>query len=311
MTWYVLRRVLQMIPVFFGATLLVYFMVFFMPGDPIAALGGDKPLPEAAQARLREEFNLDKPFLVQYFLYLANIFQGDLGSTFRGQSISGQLADAFPITIRLAIIAIVFEAVLGIAAGVISGLRKGTWIDTTFLMLSLLVIAVPTFVLGFVAQFVLGVQLRVMPVNVGRDPSWENLLVPGMVLGAVSFAYVLRLTRTQVAEVAAQDHVRTATAKGLPRHRVVTAHVLRNSLIPVITYIGIDLGMLMGGAIVTESIFNIPGIGFHLWDAIRAGENTKVVTIVTLLVTVFVIANLIVDILYALLDPRIRYVSKS
>ena len=136
-------------------------------------------------------------------------------------------------------------------------------------------------------------------------------MVPGMVLGAVSFAYVLRLTRTQVAEVASQDHVRTATAKGLGRGRVITTHVLRNSLIPVITYIGIDLGMLMGGAIVTESIFNIPGIGFHLFDAIRAGESTKVVTIVTLLVTVFVIANLVVDILYALLDPRIRYVSKA
>ncbi|MGO1285688.1 MAG: ABC transporter permease [Brachybacterium sp.] len=311
MTWYVLRRVLQMIPVFFGATLLVYFLVFYMPGDPVAALGGDKPLPEAAQIRLREEFNLDKPFLVQYFLYLANIFQGDLGTTFRGQPIADQLADAFPITVRLAIIAILFEAIFGIIAGVISGLRKGTWIDTTFLMVSLLVIAVPTFVLGFVAQFVLGVELGVMPVNVGRDPSWTNLLVPGMVLGAVSFAYVLRLTRTQVAEVASQDHVRTATAKGLSRGRVISAHVLRNSLIPVVTYIGIDLGMLMGGAIVTESIFNIPGIGFNLWDAIRAGENTKVVTIVTLLVAVFVIANLIVDILYALLDPRIRYVSKA
>src|SRR5690625_3517143 len=124
MTWYVLRRVLQMIPVFFGATFLVYFLVFFMPGDPIAALGGDKPLPEAAQIRLREEFNLDKPFLVQYFLYLANIFQGDLGSTFRGQSIASQLTDAFPITIRLALIAIIFETIFGILAGVISGLRK-------------------------------------------------------------------------------------------------------------------------------------------------------------------------------------------
>src|SRR5699024_4183455 len=162
---------------------------------PIAALGGDKPLPEAAQIRLREEFNLDKPFLVQYFMYLADIFQGDLGSTFRGQSIASQLTDAFPITIRLALIAIIFETIFGILAG----RRKRPWIDPTLLMASRLVIAVPTFVLGFVAQFVLGVQLQVMPVNVGRDPSWTNLLVPGMVLGAVSFAYVLRLTRTQVA----------------------------------------------------------------------------------------------------------------
>lgn len=311
MTWYILRRLLQMIPVFFGATLLVYFMVFSMPGDPIAALGGDKPLSPAVQERLRAEYNLDEPFIVQYLLYLKGIVTGDFGTTFSGRPIINDIRSAFPTTVRLAIIAVVFETVLGVIAGVISGLRKGTWIDSTLLFVSLLVVSVPTFVVGFVAQFVLGVKLQLVPINVGANISWVNLLLPGFVLGVLSFAYVLRLTRTQVIEVATADHVRTATAKGLSRGRVIVVHILRNSLIPVVTFIGMDLGALMGGAIVTEGIFNIPGLGFHLFDAIKRGESTKVVSLVTLLVIIFIISNLVVDLLYAALDPRIRYEAKK
>lgn len=307
MAWYVLRRVLQMIPVFFGATFLVYFLVFLMPGDPIAALGGNKPLSPAVQDRLRAEYNLDEPFIVQYLLYLQGLAQGDFGTTFAGRPVIDDIRSAFPITARLALVAITFEAILGIVGGVISGLRKGTWIDSTLLVTSILVIAIPTFVIGFVAQFVFGVQLGWVTINVGADTSWRNLLLPGMVLGAVSFAYVLRLTRTQITETMTADHVRTATAKGLSRPRVVTVHILRNSLIPVVTYLGVDLGQLMGGAIVTEGIFNIPGLGFHLFDAIQRGESTKMVSMVTLLVIIFIISNLLIDLLYALLDPRIRY----
>ncbi|ASK66657.1 ABC transporter permease [Brachybacterium avium] len=307
MAWYVLRRVLQMIPVFFGATFLVYFLVFSMPGDPIAALGGNKPLSPAVQDRLRAEYNLDEPFIVQYLLYLQGLAQGDFGTTFAGRPVIDDIRRAFPVTARLALVAIVFEAVFGIIAGVISGLRKGTWIDSTLLVTSILVIAVPTFVIGFVAQFVFGVKLGWVTINVGANVTWMNLLLPGMVLGAVSFAYVLRLTRTQITETMTADHVRTATAKGLSRPRVITVHILRNSLIPVVTFLGVDLGQLMGGAIVTEGIFNIPGLGFNLFDAIQRGESTKMVSMVTLLVIIFIISNLLIDLLYAFLDPRIRY----
>ncbi|MDN6400977.1 MAG: ABC transporter permease [Brachybacterium sp.] len=307
MAWYVLRRVLQMIPVFFGATFLVYFLVFSMPGDPIAALGGNKPLSPAVQDRLRAEYNLDEPFIVQYLLYLQGLVQGDFGTTFAGRPVIDDIRSAFPVTARLALVAITFEAILGILGGVIAGLRKGTWIDSTLLVTSIMVIAVPTFVIGFVAQFVFGVQLGWVTINVGANVTWQNLLLPGMVLGAVSFAYVLRLTRTQITETMTADHVRTATAKGLSRPRVITVHILRNSLIPVVTFLGVDLGQLMGGAIVTEGIFNIPGLGFHLFDAIQRGESTKMVSMVTLLVIIFIISNLLIDLLYALLDPRIRY----
>ncbi|WP_058235413.1 ABC transporter permease [Devriesea agamarum] len=307
MVWYIIRRILQMIPVFLGATFIIYVMVFAVQGDPVAALGGDKSLSPAIQAQIRQQYNLDKPFLVQWLLYIGNVLQGDFGMTFSGRPIIDDIARAFPTTVRLAIIAVVIETIFGVTAGVIAGLRKGTWIDTTLLMVSLLVIAVPTFVIGFVAQFFLGVKLGVVPINVGRDPSFMNLLLPGFVLGAVSFAYVLRLTRTSIAETVTADHVRTATAKGLGRGAVVSRHILRNSLIPVVTFVGADLGALMGGAIVTEGIFNINGIGSELFHAIGHGEAPKVVSIVTMLVIVFLIANLIVDLLYAVLDPRIRY----
>lgn len=307
MIWYIARRLPQMVPVFLGATLLVYAMAFYSGGDPIAAISGDKPLSPAVVAQPRAEYNLDKPLVVQWLIYIGNVVRGDFGISLQGRPILDDLRDAYPVTIRLALIAVVVETVLGVAAGVISGLRKGTWIDTTFLLVSLLVIAVPTFVIGFVAQFVLGVKWGLIPVNVGRDPSFVNLLVPGAVLGIVSFAYVPRLTRTSVSEVATADHVRTATAKGLSRGGIVSKHILRNSLIPVITFVGADVGALMGGAIVTESIFNIHGVGSELFSAITRSDSPKIVSIVTILVIIFLIANLIVDLLYAVLDPRIRY----
>ncbi|WP_066584813.1 ABC transporter permease [Cellulomonas timonensis] len=307
MAWYVGRRLLQMIPVFLGATLLIYAMVFLLPGDPVAALGGERGLNPAVAAQIRAEYNLDKPFLVQYLLYLQGIFTFDLGTTFSGRPVTDVMADAFPVTFQLAVMALAFEAVFGIAAGVIAGLRKGKAFDATVLVLSLLVVAVPTFVIGFVMQFVVGVKLRWLPTAVGSDVSFTSLIMPAIVLGAVSFAYVLRLTRNSVAENLTADHVRTATAKGLSRPRVVSVHVLRNSLIPVVTFLGADLGALMGGAIITEGIFNINGVGGTLFRAIQQGQSTTVVSVTTVLVIVYIVANLLVDLLYAALDPRIRY----
>lgn len=307
MLWYTARRLLQMVPVFLGATLLIYFLVFKLPGDPVAALGGDRGLPEQVQAQIRDRYNLDEPFLVQYLLYLKGILTLDFGITFSGRDVMDVMREALPITFRLAIMALIFEAVVGIAAGLIAGLRKGGIFDATVLVLSLLVIAVPTFVIGFVLQFFVGVEWGLLPTTAGRDPSFRSLLMPAIVLGAVSLAYVLRLTRTSVAENASADHVRTAYAKGLTRGRVINVHILRNSMIPVVTFLGADLGMLMGGAIVTEGIFNINGVGGTLFRAIGQGESATVVSLTTVLVIVYILANLLVDLLYAWLDPRIRY----
>ncbi|WKD57905.1 Dipeptide transport system permease protein DppB [Corynebacterium capitovis DSM 44611] len=304
---YIGRRLLQMIPVFFGATLLLYALVFLMPGDPVQALGGDRGLSEAARARIEAEYNLDKPFLVQYLLYLKGIFTGDFGMTFSGQPVSAVMANAFPVTAKLALMALAFESVFGILFGVIAGMRRGGAFDSTILVISLFVIAVPSFVIGFVLQYLVGVKWGLLPVTVGRNESFVALLMPAIVLGSLSFAYVVRLTRNSVSDNLRADYVRTARAKGLSGSTVMTRHVLRNSLIPVVTFLGSDLGALMGGAIVTEGIFGINGVGGTIYQGIIKGEPATVVSFTTVLVIVYIVANLIVDLLYAVLDPRIRY----
>lgn len=303
---YIGRRLLQTIPVFFGATFLIFAMVYLMPGDPVAALGGDKGLTEAAAARIREEYNLDKPFWLQYLLYLKGIFTFDFGKTFSGRPVTEVLATAFPITIRLAVYALLIEAILGILFGVIAGVRRGGIFDSTVLVLSLVVISVPTFVIGFLMQFFLGIKWGLLPAT-ASTVSFKSLTMPAIVLGATSLAYVIRLTRQSVSENVSADYVRTARAKGLKEGTVMTRHILRNSLIPVATFLGGDLGGLMGGAIITEGIFNINGVGGTLWQSIVRGEPATVVSITTVLVMVYITANLLVDLLYAVLDPRIRY----
>jgi oligopeptide transport system permease protein len=307
MLWYTGKRILQMIPVFFGATFLIYFMVFALPGDPVAALFGDNQPSQAVIDQIRAEYNLDKPFIVQYLLYIGGIFQGDLGTTFSGRAVSDVMADAFPITFRLAMLALAFEAVAGILVGFIAGLRKGKWFDTSALVVSLLLISVPTFVIGFILQLVFGVQLGWARTTVSSAAPWSELVLPAIVLASVSFAYIVRLTRASVSDNLSADFVRTATAKGLSRPRVVTVHVLRNSLVPVVTYLGVDIGSLMVGAIVTEGIFNINGVGGTVYRAITLGEGPTVVSFVAVMVLIYMAANLLVDLLYAALDPRIRY----
>ncbi|MCX5145614.1 ABC transporter permease [Streptomyces sp. NBC_00320] len=303
---YVIRRLLQMIPVFIGSTFLIFFMVYAL-GDPVAALFGDKAPDPATAARIRKDLYLDRPLWEQYLHYMGQIFQGDFGTAFNGQPVTELMASAFPVTLRLTIVAIFFEIVVGITLGVISGLRRGKSVDTSVLVLTLVVISVPTFVTGYVLQYLFGVKWGWVRPTVSPDAPFNELILPGIVLALVSLAYVTRLSRTSIAENVKADYVRTAVAKGLPRHRVVTRHLLRNSLIPVVTFIGTDIGALMGGAIVTERIFNIHGVGYQLYQGILRNNSPTVVGFVTILVIVFLLANLLVDLLYAVLDPRIRY----
>ena len=304
---YLLRRILQMIPVVLGTTLLVYALVFALPGDPVKAMFGDKPVNDAVAAQIRAEYHLDQPFIVQYFIYLKNALTLNFGDTFAGQPVLDEISRAFPVTIRLGLMAFVFEAIFGVVFGIISGLKKGKWYDTVILIVSLLLISVPTFVTGFLGQYFLGVKWSILPVTAGNDPTFIDLLMPAMVLGSVSMAYIIRLTRSEISSNIAEDYVRTARAKGMSNRQVMLRHVLRNSLIPVVTYLGQDIGALMGGAMITEQIFNIHGIGFLTYQSILKGEANLVVSIVTLLMLIFVVCNLVVDMLYAALDPRIRY----
>ncbi|MFW6187262.1 MAG: ABC transporter permease [Actinomycetota bacterium] len=303
---YVIRRLLLTIPVLLGASLLIFAMVYALPGDPIRALGGDRPLSEAVQAQLRAEYNLDDPLLIQYVKYLGGLVQGDFGTDFSGRPVLDTILDRLPVTIRLALVAVGFEILIGVLAGVLAGLRRGSFFDNLVLVSTTVVVSIPVFVLGFLAQYVFGVRLGWFPIA-GISEGWYSYLLPGLVLAALSLAYVARLTRTSLAENLQADYVRTARAKGLAESRVVGKHALRNSLIPVVTFVGADLGALMGGAIVTESVFNIPGLGRAVYDAVLRQEGAVVVGIVTLFVFFYIFFNLVVDVLYAALDPRIRY----
>ncbi|KRE21601.1 ABC transporter permease [Agromyces sp. Soil535] len=307
MAGYIVRRVLQAIPVLLGTTFLIYFMVFAMPGDPIVALFGDKTPPPQVIEALRERYHLDQPFIVQYFIFLGNIFRGDLGVSFSGQPVSEVLASTFPVTLRLAALAIFFEMVAGITVGLISGLRKGGIFDASALVVSLILISLPIFVVAFVAQYIFGIQLGWFRTTVGIGAPMQDLILPALVLATISFAQISRLTRASVIDTEGQDFVRTAASKGLSRNRIVPVHILRNSLIPVVTYLAVDFGTLMVGATVTEGIFNVPGVGRTLYQAIIRGEGPTVVAFVTVMVLIYLVVNLLVDLLYAVLDPRIRY----
>ncbi|MGW3467438.1 ABC transporter permease [Saccharopolyspora sp. NPDC000995] len=304
---YMLRRLLQLIPVFIGTTLIIYLLVWAIPGDPFAGKCGDRGCPPAYIAEMHEKYNLDDPLIVQYFKYLGKLLTGDFGETYAGIQISTLIQNAYPTTIKLAVVALVIEGVIGLAAGILTGLRGRGFLDNLVLVSTLFLISLPVFVTGFVLQITLGSELGIIKPTVSANPSIGELIVPGFVLGSLSMAYVARLTRTAMMENRHADFVRTAVAKGLEPKRVVGVHLLRNSLIPVITFLGTDLGTLMGGAIVTEGVFNIHGIGGLVFKSILTKEGATVTGIVTLLVLVYLLMNLLVDILYAVLDPRIRY----
>jgi oligopeptide transport system permease protein len=276
-------------------------------GDPVAAKFGDKTPSPAVLEQFRESLHLNEPLIVQYGRYMAGIFTGNLGDAFNGTTVVDLLKMAYPTTVKLALTAFVIEAVIGIGLGVLSGMRRGRLADTSVMVMTLVVISIPTFVIGYVLQYLLGVKWGVITPTVDPSVPFQQLIVPGLVLASVSLAYVARLTRTTIAENTKADFVRTAVAKGLPRRRVVTHHLLRNSLIPVVTFLGTDLGALMGGALVTERIFNIQGVGFWLYQGVVHQDANTTVGFVTVLVIVYLLANLLVDLLYAVLDPRIRY----
>jgi oligopeptide transport system permease protein len=303
----VLRRVLQAIPVFFGTTFIIYALVFLMPGDPILALFGDRtPNPQQLEA-IRAQYNLDEPFIVQYLLYMKGVLTGDLGTTFSGRSVNEVFAQAFPVTLQLVAIAVAFEFVLAVSIGLLAGLRKGKFFDNSSLVVALIFNSIPVFVAMFVAQYFVAIKWGLAPATVGSNVSFASLWLPALVIALTLFVTGMRLMRGSVIESRDQDYVKTAYAKGLTSRKVVPTHIMRNSLIPVITNSAAGFGFLLAGTTVTEGIFNIPGVGLVLFKAILQGEGPTIVSFVTILTIIYVVVNILVDLLYAVLDPRIRY----
>jgi oligopeptide transport system permease protein len=294
-----------MIPVIIGVTFIIYAAVFSL-GDPTVGRCGERACPPGYIEAFRAEYNLDKPLIVQYLLYMGNLIQGDLGTNFFGNEVSEELLERFPTTLKLGFMALIIETVIGITAGVLAGIRRGKFIDNLVTVSTLFLISIPLFVIGSLAQLIFGVRLGWFPVTATQG-TWYQLIMPAFVLASASLAYIARLMRANLAENLRADYVRTAKAKGLTNRRTVGVHTLRNSLIPVVTYIGIDIGTLMGGAVVTERIFNINGVGNFLFRSIGQKDGTSVVGTITVLVLIYLIMNLVVDVLYGTLDPRISH----
>ncbi len=307
MSAYLIRRLLQTVLTFVGATFIVYALMFTIATDPLQALAGEKPLSPSQRAQLTAQYHLDEPFIKQYGYYMKGLVTGDFGKTISGRQISDVLAESWPRTLQLGLISLLIVIVIGISGGVYAGLRRGGPFDQTSLALTLVVIGTPVFVIGTVFQSVFAVELGWFRPSYAPELGIATFILPAIVLGLLSLATGMRLTRTAVAENLRADYVRTASSKGLTRRRIVTVHVLRNSLIPVVTFLGTEVGALMSGAMVTEGIFNIPGIGGRLFQGIRLEDGPLVVTIVSMLILIYLVTSLLVDLLYAVLDPRIRH----
>jgi peptide/nickel transport system permease protein/oligopeptide transport system permease protein len=328
---YVIRRLLQFIPTLIGSVFLLHYIVVLgiqFRGNPARAFFGDRtPSPEMLEA-VKRLFNTDDPCLSRtgdpcvglFVERVGNLAVGDFGTDYNGRAVTEIIGDALPVTVRLALMAIVIQILIGIFAGALAGLRGGGFWDYVVKISTVLLISVPIFVLGRFVQLgiVQVVQwlraedlasrtlLSFITVTYKVSAPTASLIIPAFVLASVGLATTARLTRTSLMENLRGDYVRTAVAKGLPQRRVIGVHTLRNSLIPVVTDLGLSFGVLLGGAVVTETIFNIPGIGSEIVEAVQRNEGPVTVPLVTFLVVIYLVVNLLVDVLYAVLDPRIR-----
>lgn len=301
---YIRRRVLLGLFTVLGVSVGVFMMVHVVPGDPVLVMLSEFASPADQQA-LREQLGLNKPLYIQYWRYMTSALRGDLGRSVRSnRTVVSEIAWRLPNTIRLALAALFLATVIGGASGVISAVRRNTVLDHTTMVGVLMGLSMPSFWLGLMLMIVFAVWLEWLPVA-GYE-GWRYLVLPGITLSAAPAAVLARLTRSSMLEVLNQDFVRTARAKGLRERTVVVKHALKNSLIPVVTVLGLQVGYLLGGAVITETVFAWPGVGRLVVDAILARDFPVVQGTVLVIALGFVVVNLIVDVLYAYLDPRIR-----
>ncbi|MDQ7800723.1 MAG: ABC transporter permease [Armatimonadota bacterium] len=302
---YVLKRVLLALPVLLGVSVVVFVAIRLIPGDPAQIMAGQAATEEVVR-QIRQSLGLDQPLPVQYLYFLRNVVRGDLGrSLFNGAPVVEELGQRFPRTVRLALASIVVASLIGVPAGILAATRHLSWLDTLVMLVALVGVSMPVFWLGLNLILVFSVRLQWLPAF-GYE-TWRHLLLPSVTLGAASAAIVARMTRSSMLEVLGQDYIRTARAKGLAERVVVNRHALRNALIPVVTVLGLQLGTLLSGAVLTETVFAWPGIGRLLVDAVLARDYPIIQGATLLIAATFVALNLAVDLLYGLLDPRIRY----
>lgn len=305
---FVLRRVLQGILVVVAATLLIFLATFAL-GDPFAS-SGEKAVPPEIAAINRAKFGMDQPLPLQFLHYLGNLFTGDLGLDFdQRRPVTELIAATLPNTLRLSLVALVFLILIGVSAGVLAAVRRYSFWDALVTVVTTIMIGIPTFVLGiFLVANVSGWgPFPPVPRSFTIEVPWyQDVLLPGLTLAVIESAFVARLMRGSMLEVMRADYVRTARAKGLPESTVITRHAMRNSLLPVVTFLGLTLGTYIGGAIITETIFQYNGTGYLLARAISTNNSPVIMAVVVYSVIAYVLLSMIVDVLYAYLDPRIR-----
>jgi len=302
---YIVRRLILLLPVLLGVSLVSFGLLQLVPGDPALILAGEEATEEVL-ARIRHEYGLNQPLPVQFLAYLRHAVTGDLGISIQSrQPVAVLLGQRFPFTLKLAFLAIVVSATLGVVAGVIAATRRNSTLDLAALLGSLVGISLPIFWLGLLAILVFAVKLRWLPA--GGTGTLAHLILPALVLGAASSAVIARTTRASMLEVLRQDYVRTARAKGVDERLVIYRHALKNAMIPILTVFGLEFGYNLGGAVLTETVFSLPGVGRLIVEGIFARDYPVVQGALLLVATTFVLVNLLTDVAYAFFDPRIRY----
>lgn len=310
---YICRRVLATIPVMAVVALFVFSLLYIAPGDPAAIIAGDQASPADVE-RIRESLGLDRPFLIRFGAWLWDVLHGDLGtSIFTNLPVTHMIAQRIQPTLSLMVITLVISLTFAIPLGVLAAWKQGSWIDRLSMVLSTLGFSVPVFVVGYVLAYVFALSLDWVPVQ-GYTPIdqglWKwflNLILPAIALGLIYMALIARITRATMLEVLSQDYVRTARAKGVDQRGILFVHALKNAAVPIVTIVGIGFASLIGGAVVTESVFAIPGLGRLTVDAILRRDYPVIQGVVLMFSFIYVLVNLGVDLLYTLFDPRIRY----
>jgi len=301
---YIVKRSLATVPTLIGATTLIFFLIRVLPGDPVHLLAGEQTSPEIIE-RLRSEFGLDKPIYIQYLLYLKSVFTLDFGTSYRTYTpVISEILSRFPNTVILALTAMAISVFMGIAFGIIMALRAGTLLDKALLVFTSIYVSMPVFWLGLILIYIFAVQLKLLPAGGIGSPA--HVVLPSIALSHTPLSYIARITRTSMLEVMSQEHFRMAIARGLPIRIVILNYAVRNSLINIVTVIGYFVGVLLGGAVVTETVFAYPGIGRLLIESIAARDYTMVQGVVIFITFIFIFVNLIVDIAYRIIDPRVR-----
>ncbi|WP_282938406.1 nickel ABC transporter permease [Paenibacillus sp. RC67] len=305
MVSYIVKRVLQMIPTLIGVSIIAFILIHAVPGDPAQMIAGHEASEQDVQA-IRERLGLDQPLYVQYGTYVGNLLKGDLGTSLRSsRPVVEEIMTRFPTTIMLTVMAVVIMVVIGLFAGIVSATKPNSTVDNTTMMISLFGISMPVFWLGIMLILIFSYYLHLLPS--GGNDSFKYFILPSLALGLSSSAILARLTRSSMLEVINQDFVRTARAKGVKEKFVVYKHALKNALIPVVTIVGLEFGHLLGGAVLTETVFSMNGLGRFIIQSIQFRDYPAIQGSVLFVAAIFVIVNLIVDLSYGLIDPRVKY----